>query len=336
MKNRIKIISIGASNSGKTCLLYAMYAEMAFGINGFTFMPTDYNDALKMEVGWEGIIKEHRWPEGNTESASYIFECSYSYKQILSFTWEDYRGGLWHEHGSSELNALIQKLHESEAIFLFVDAQTLLRIQNGERQAERALRDISNLLLSYRQKHEPVPVVLILTKADLFQSDEGKIEEALKLLKERYLQSLFQDGGKWPVMITATSMGANLGGKQGDQIEGNIRPKNIHLPVMFSIHNRMSAILHAQKEEVQAYESMKNSAQEQLSQEFNRGWWSRIWRADRSTTYQGALQDAERELKQQQISIEKMISDLVKIEKELREGRCSLYYDGHKFQFKEQ
>jgi hypothetical protein len=64
MLDQVKIISIGSSGSGKTCFMYAMYANMSFGFNGFTFIPSDYNQALVLEKGWESIVLNDKWPNG--------------------------------------------------------------------------------------------------------------------------------------------------------------------------------------------------------------------------------------------------------------------------------
>ena len=53
MSDTIGITMVGTSGAGKTCYLYAMYAEMAFGVSGFTFMPTDYDKSIDLEDGWQ-------------------------------------------------------------------------------------------------------------------------------------------------------------------------------------------------------------------------------------------------------------------------------------------
>lgn len=337
MADQIRITSIGSPGSGKTCFLYSLYAQMAFGVRGFTFMPADYDQALDLEAGWKKIIQQGRWPDNTDLTNTYLFECSYSYKPIFAFDWCDYRGAIWQEKDSVERRELLNKLDGSEALFIFINAETINGILRNDLAAEIDLRNIAQLIKRYRASHDPIPVALIITKADLLPSKN--IENAILKLKgdseeqQGYLASLFYEEGNWPVMITAVSLGSNLGGLPGQEIQGSIAPHNIHLPVMFAIHNRLSRLLSDEVAEIEFYESAKNSAHEQHIKEINKSGWKKFWRGDNSETSQQMLKEAENRLRAQHDIVGKLKKEMLKIEEELNEG-CVIYLSGDRVRYR--
>ncbi len=63
------------------------------------------------------------------------------------------------------------------------------------------------------------------------------------MLRDEYLHSLFNPGGKLLVMIVSVSLGEGLTIGSNGEIGGEISPKNIHLPVMFAIYSALNEAL---------------------------------------------------------------------------------------------
>ena len=89
--------AMGMSGSGKTCYVLGLFDAMASGIRGFTLDPQD--EAKKLLDWTERLHKakgKEKFPEGtsNSEFTRYNFKLKHNFKQILSFEWADYAGGL--------------------------------------------------------------------------------------------------------------------------------------------------------------------------------------------------------------------------------------------------
>jgi len=159
-------------------------------------------------------------------------------------------------------------------------------------------------------------------------------EEGISQLVNRYLVSLFLSDGNWPVMITSTSLGQNLRGDQGGVIEGDINPVNVNLPVLFTIHYRLSQIIQDNENMLEENKSLLDEANEQYTKESQKSGWKKFWGGDYSESYKQDIKKIEEKLNIQGEAIKKLKEDLVKIGNELNEG-CLIFYNGHKVRFKQ-
>ena len=314
----IGITMIGHSSSGKTCYLYAMYSQMAFGVNGFTFIPEDYDQGLDLEDGWGEIVDDGKWPKGTDFSTDYVFDCSHSFRKLLTFEWHDYRGGLLRER-SDERKELFVKLQESSCLILCISSEMLIGVVNNDPKVTRELGRYNAILNEFcKEIGNTVPIALTITKSDLIEHDQSIFVDGINILKQRCFKSLFTVDGNWLVMIVPVSLGIGLENEAGN-ISGTISPKNIHLPVMFAIYSTFNRMLGDAL-------ALVNSYSDSLNAENEKSGWKKFWKGDDTTYYREKLQESNANLD----SIKK---DLNKIINELKDNNCLLFYNGEKQSF---
>ncbi len=337
MINTLGITAIGHQGAGKTCFLYAMYAQMVFGRNGFTFMPDDFDVGLELEEGWRQIVEEGTWPKGTDILQDFLFECSYSFEPMFTFKWHDYRGGLLlarNEPGTnqtSERDELFNRLQKSSSILLFIDADMIKEMLNNNPAAFRKLRVINQIVREYRNHNPPLPIALTITKADKLLEEE--MQMGIRVLKEQCLQALFREGGEWQIIITAVELGSDLSGKQGEPVNGTIAPKNIHIPVLFPIYITMNQLLGNAMESLRQLQSERKEASDVYYKEKEKSGWSKFWNGDHSADYKEEIERVEENITLQEDKLEKLRRDLENMEREFLEG-CAIYFDGKKMRFK--
>ena len=309
------ITMIGLSNSGKSCYLYAMYAQMAFGVNGFTFIPDDFDKGLDLEEKWLQIVEDGEWPDGTTESSDYVFDCSHSFRKLMSFHWHDYRGNILKDSIDKEKTELFNRINQSNSLIFCVSADLLIALLNGSARAEMELRRYNNLLNEYcKINKRTVPITIAITKSDLIANDQSIFVNGIKLLKEKYLGSLFSENGNWLVMFVPVTLGEGLLKQQGRQVSGTIAPKNIHLPVMFAIYATFNELLN----------QTQNNSEEikrNMTSESNKSDWTKFWNGDSSNYYRN-------ELEKNNANLEAISKDLKRIVAEFKDNSCLFFYNG--------
>jgi len=310
------ITMIGLSNSGKSCYLYAMYAQMAFGVNGFTFIPDDFDKGLDLEDQWLKIVEEGKWPDSNVESSDYVFDCSHSFRKLISFHWHDYRGNILKERNNSEKTELFNKINQSNSLILCISAELLIALLNGSQSAALEIAKYGKILLDYRNiSNRTIPISIAITKSDIIAHDQSIFINGIKQLKEKYLNSLFTDNGNWFVMFVPVMLGEGLLNQEG-KVSGTIAPKNIHLPVMFAIYATFNE-LHNQTKNTS--EELKRS----MTSELNKSDWTKFWNGDSSNYYRN-------ELEKNNANLEAISKDLARITAEFRDNSCLFFYNGKK------
>jgi len=310
------ITMIGLSNSGKSCYLYAMYAQMAFGVNGFTFIPDDFDKGLDLEDQWLKIVEEGKWPDSNVESSDYVFDCSHSFRKLMSFQWHDYRGNILKERNDSEQTELFNRINQSNSLIFCISAEILIDLLKGSQKAQSELRLYSALFNKYCIiNNRTVPITIAITKCDLIASDQSIFINGIRLLKEEYLKTLFTDGGNWFVMFVPVTLGKGLLNQEG-KVSGTIAPKNIHLPVMFAIYATFNELLNQTKN---TSEELKRS----MTSELTKSDWTKFWNGDSSNYYRN-------ELEKNNANLEAIGIDLARITAEFRDHSCLFFYNGKK------
>lgn len=311
------ITMIGLSNSGKSCYLYAMYAQMAFGVNGFTFIPDDFDKGLDLEDQWLKIVEEGKWPDGTTESTDYVFDCSHSFRRLMSFHWHDYRGNILKDRNDSEQVELFNRINQSNSLIFCISAELLIDLLNGSQKAQFELRRYNDLLNKYCNiNNRTVPISIAITKIDLIAHDQSIFINGIKQLKEKYLNSLFNENGNWFVMFVPVTLGEGLKKQQGGVVTGTIAPKNIHLPVMFAIYATFNELFNQTKN---TSEELKRS----MTSELNKSDWTKLWNGDSSNYYRN-------ELEKNNANLEAIGKDLARITAEFRDNSCLFFFNGRK------
>lgn len=315
--NNIGITMIGHSGSGKSCYLYAMYAQMAFGVNGFTFMPEDFDKALMLENKWTEIVENGIWPEGTLKSTDYTFNCSHSFRKLLTFNWYDYRGHSIRESESKDRGELFIRLNNSNTLIICISSETIRGLNMGGQEHINDLRKYNLILNEYfKNNSRKVNIAIAITKADLLY--ENDFIEGIRILKDQYLHTLFQKGGNLFVMFVPVTLGIGLSSGKNKEISGEISPKNIHLPVMFAIYSAFNQLLEIE-------EHQKAESESGFRKESGKSSWKKFWDGDGSS-------ELYKQITKSNDNIELIKNDLQRIINELKTG-CVLYYDGNKIIF---
>lgn len=183
----------------------------------------------------------------------------------------DYKGGLLDggTNDAEEFNKLMTAFTNSCALVFFIDGDTLLKAMNPQDQdpehrllidaksvskARNRISWIENLLWEYKKKSPIPPILITITKSDLFLSKE-EIERGKDLVK-RFLPSIFGKGTKIDSAITNISLGHNLSHGENGQLCGNLvinSSTNIHIPIIYTLYAYIDSIYDTSDLKTQAY-----------------------------------------------------------------------------------
>ena len=163
--HRMKILMIGARNSGKTT-----YMASAFGILqkphfGFSVGAINSDDKTWFNNIYT-MIREGGYPDPTDKKSSYAMDLLYSNEKMMSFSWLDFAGGLIYQTKNGE-SALAPELKSSDGLMVFFDAKALLDHDDEATQLSSTVR----LALSELIKREDEYFIsIVLTKWDSIPS----------------------------------------------------------------------------------------------------------------------------------------------------------------------
>lgn len=241
----IILTMLGATNSGKTSYMSAMYAfmERGLGLNGYSLESKNLDDSIHLEEIWNNIVQgeENRFPSATFSMYEYNFTLLYGLNTpITSFNWLDYRGSAI--SGSDDDPArqqLRQRLQVTDCIILCVSGENLAEPLTLKSRA-KILRNIDAHLLNsltdefvHGIDNKLLSLAIVITKYDLCQKRGTDTFEDIKQI----FPFLFGSRG-WIVMICPVTLGLKL----SEDITAPISPKNIHIPIVFSLITKMIKI----------------------------------------------------------------------------------------------
>jgi hypothetical protein len=156
-----------------------------------------------------------------------------------------------------DVEKVLDLINNSDTLVLCFAADQLLDYCDGkaDRATEMCYRKYNQLLTRHRNSHEqPTPVVIAVTKADIFPSRPER-DRAIAEIQQRILHPLFVPGGKWLAMLAFVTLGRNLGRLTETTTTvdpDKIRPLCIQSPLLFAIHAaltiRFEAVLGQQRD----------------------------------------------------------------------------------------
>lgn len=327
-----KITMLGVSNSGKTCFIYAMYDFMQRVRNGFTFITNDPDVDLDLNEGWESIAFDGEWPNGTTQTSEYDFTVMFKSRPIMEFSWCDYRGGAITEKSTTDdVRKLHQRISDSQCLIICIGADTIKTLltdsSNAQRNGDRELRRLNALISNFaRNNDRRIPVIITLTKADLYTPQEQP--QLLGVIRE-YFSSLLQPGGGWFVAVVPVTLGEDLGETNANDqtIHGTIAPKNIHIPVMFFLHSILKEKVHAMQNRIRGIHSKREDHRQEIKVNEGRGFWDKLWNGDNTDTLYAQidnLNDEEKNLTSQLKALEEVFANM----KDMFDV-CKIFYDGN-------
>ncbi len=275
----VSVCMLGDRATGKTCFLTAMYIVMSESINGFTFSAEDDDHDLDFGEAWTRFVEEQIWPEPTKQTQDLAFNFHYGGSERLgTFLWKDYRGGALSERSTSEDKQELKDFaRESDCLIVCLPAKDLPTTSRP--QLPEQLRKLNQLL----QGIDPVPVVLALTKAD--ESNLTDMTWGVEALAKNPLtghpmwQYLAEDAG-WDVLVCPVSLGIGLESEEfiypqtqakGRRlIAGEIRPHNVHVPVVFGLFKLIERYRNSAAAAAQEYSSEAKRARAAMEAEQSR------------------------------------------------------------------
>jgi tetratricopeptide (TPR) repeat protein len=234
----VNIVMMGATGSGKTCYILAMYAAMSSSRQGFTFTSPDLDADLELTNLWEEL-KNGNWPSGTAFEKVWPFDVSFGFKPIMQCNWLDYRGGLLRgEVTDNERTRFEDALGNASCVILCVAGDQLAVYVDHSAEPEGVRRFNAEMNSYYRRFGKTIPVVVAITKAD--QCPEAKLTLGIERLRKELLSSFFVKGCDWFVMFCPVSLGMDLDRASNPEVEGKIKPFNVHLPAIYAIYCKLS------------------------------------------------------------------------------------------------
>ena len=267
----MKISLLGVSRSGKTCYISAMsqIVKNCTTTNGqlLSIKENDISRQLELDNNYMTMVTEKRWPKNTDISTSYNFRMQYNDNamqlNIDSLEIDDYRGGVLTAIGNTankERKDFLRSMNNTAVILFLVDGITVLNAMDNLDKADEhriatpaeilaARNEISimeNILYNSvnegTEKKELPPIMIVVTKSDVFTSEE-EYQNGIKKVKE-LLPSLFLPGSDAFVAITKVSLGTNLEKDENGGIIGTLdisTNNNIHIPMLFAVYAYLDA-----------------------------------------------------------------------------------------------
>ncbi|MEA5554031.1 hypothetical protein VB713_24125 [Anabaena cylindrica UHCC 0172] len=296
MAAEVKITMLGVSGAGKTCYMLGLYSTMQLGLQGFTLTTTDMDEDLRLTSLWERMVDsegEDRWPAGTSEPHEYEFDFCYGMRRLISFDWLDYRGGAMKDVSTQDdVQVLTKRLRGSNCIFLCVSGEDLkeevsspIELKNIARKSgiDRMNKFLTILTNNLSDSQRPFPIVILITKYD--QCQKRTKEKLIEDIKQMF-NVLFMPNQDWLIMLCPVSLGKDLATNRD---EGEIDPKNLHLPLVFALYARF-------REYAMTEQARLNEARIKLDILRGGNWFQRLLAGDEMQNTESSLQATEAQL----------------------------------------
>lgn len=201
----MKITMVGASGSGKTSYMSALYESLGTNkMSGFHVIPAGntLEETVIAKGNWQALAlatRNFEFPLGTARTTLWSFDLRYHEKFVCNYEWIDYRGGILTDIASEnlmsdeekkrEVNELISHIALSNAVILFADSLMLTYYPNINHARFRSGAQIINDIFDAYNTFLPdrnLIFVIALTKADTVEDKwkknnyEGLIQRGLE------------------------------------------------------------------------------------------------------------------------------------------------------------
>ena len=326
-----KITMLGVSGSGKTCFIYAMYDFMQKVQNGFTFITNDPDVDMDLNEGWEGIAFDGVWPNGTQGTSFYDFTVMFKSQPIMEFSWCDYRGAAIKERSTqSDVAELDKRIYDSECLIICIGADTIKAILSGDNRKGTDLVRLNKLITYYaKNTQRRIPIIFALTKADLYTAEE---QPKLLGIIRSYFSALYEKGAGWLFAVVPVTLGKFEPSCNGDSnIQGEVAPKNIHIPVMFFLHSILKERILYIQNKLNGISSDKNKYRQEIKHNQGRSWWDKFWNGDNTSALKTSFDDLsveEKNISSQLVELEQAFSNMKDMFKV-----CKIFYEDQSMTF---
>lgn len=211
----MKIVMLGHTGVGKTTYMASLYDFMQQRVEGFHLKTANSQDHPRL-LDLARIIRSGNYPPPTAQRDEYEFSLRHQGKDVIQFSWADYRGGALTEkaQSSEQADLLIQDLKQADGIMMFCDCDAIVRgntrgVQLGRMTTfvNRAIQDVEH----------PIALSIILTKVDLVVRFEEELLSPFKSLVDIINASQWVLGAFVPISC-------------------GIQPVNVPMPLLFTLH----------------------------------------------------------------------------------------------------
>ncbi len=211
----MKIVMLGHTGVGKTTYMASLYEAMQQKVEGFQLKTAKSLDHSRL-LDLANMIRSAKYPPPTAHRDEYDFKLRYQNKDVLSFSWADYRGGALTEktQSSDQVNSLIKDLKQADGIMMFCDCDALARGNLRSIQLARMMNFVNSAV---QDVEHPIALSIILTKVDLIARFEKDLLSPFQNLIDVINASEWVLGAFVPI-----SCGARL--------------VNIPMPLLFTLH----------------------------------------------------------------------------------------------------
>lgn len=273
-----KIAMLGASNSGKTVFMTAMYNLLNKGRKGFSLTASnpksrefDKDTHNYLIDNWKKITQDKTWVMPNLGIDQYSFSFEKGDNTLVYFDFIDYRGsslaGSENSDDQEVYRVLEKHLMDSQIVMCCIPGDYWNEVnENGFSTINAELENIRFFLRALKKRKNDLkrglpPVIILTTKFDNCKSlDKSTLKE---LIKEEF-NTLFYDDSNWLISTMGVTLGENLTDFNEDLTKAKISPKGMIQPFVFAIYFIFS--------QIQKIHEKEKSSHEKSAIELGGGW----------------------------------------------------------------
>jgi hypothetical protein len=256
---KVTLTMLGASGSGKTTFLLAMYMTLHAGVHGYAMITADRDDHYDMRDAWRTLKNQGEMPMGTGDQPiqhNFIFK--HDFDSLMHLDVLDFRGAAGLERAKSagakaDVAQLRARLNKSDSIYIALDGESVGEwINRGcRREAEEWNEDINDFssyvrdaVDTQRSAGRPaISLVVLITKADRLPAITGMDKGPACVVATDHLINLVEVAEKPGVttLVCPVQLG-DLGptpvskAGQPNRIDPQkMDPRFLHRPVIFSL-----------------------------------------------------------------------------------------------------
>ena len=247
-----KILTLGASGSGKTVFLASLFHQLSVqGDDGFFFEIDNHQEEKILSSVYTNLIAGGIWPAGTkySEISEWSFTChvkntdSLDSYPVCKFVYFDYAGGRFTDMDENDLE-LQETIRKSDAILGLLDGQRILAFMNSDSDSKLEIfleKDLPAIVKW--MSHCKVPIQFVISKWDLLEGNFSLEQIRDRLLEISIFTDLVRDRNKkgYPVrLIPVSSVGSDFVEPKSD---GSMEKRLGAIPHPFQVEVPASCVI---------------------------------------------------------------------------------------------
>ncbi|BAY66421.1 hypothetical protein NIES22_65600 [Calothrix brevissima NIES-22] len=167
----MKIVMIGNTGVGKTTYMASLYGALQREIEGFSLKAVRSDDHSRLSQ-LAKTIQTGEYPSMTDQRSEYDFHLRHKAKDVIEFSWADYRGGaITSSTKDEQTNLLISDLKKADGIMMFCDCDALVRNDHRSNQISRMATLVNQAL---QNVDHIICLAIIFTKVDMVKEISDK------------------------------------------------------------------------------------------------------------------------------------------------------------------